>query len=206
MIAIIDYGMGNLRSVGKAVEKVGGSVEVTSAPETIAAADKLILPGVGAFGDGVENLRKSRLAEPILESISTGRPFLGICLGFQMLQDSSEESPGSGLGLIPGAARRFPAVSASGEKLKVPHMGWNQVRHGKAGGPVSDPVRDDAYFYFVHSYYVKPEDETTVALWCEYGGIDFAAMVVMDNVHATQFHPEKSQSEGLALLQRFVEI
>lgn len=208
MIAIVDYGMGNLGSVAKGVEKVGGKTIVTSDPEKVAEADKVILPGVGAFGDAAKNLRDLRLIAPMLDAIKAGKPFLGICLGQQLLQDSSEETPGSppGLGVIPGTVKRFPTVMADGSRVKVPHIGWNQVEPGPAGDAVSAGVKPGTYFYFVHSYYVLPEDDSTVALWCEYAGVRFAAMVAKDNVYGVQFHPEKSQAEGLALLKRFVEL
>ena len=208
MIAVIDYGMGNLGSVAKAIEKVGGRPVVTSHAADLKVAGKIVLPGVGAFGDAAKNLAEKGLRDAVIEAIHAGKPFLGICLGLQLLQEASEESPGCppGLGLIPGTVKRFPNADASGRRIKVPHIGWNQVYPGKAANPVSRGVAPGTYFYFVHSYYVLPQDESLVALWCGYGDVRFAAMVAWGNVYATQFHPEKSQSEGLALLRRFVEL
>lgn len=197
MITIVDYGMGNLHSVGKALEHLGGAVEVTQSPEKIEAAERLILPGVGAFGDAMLELDRRLLIEPIKRFVESGRPFLGICLGMQLLLDNSEESPGvAGLGLIPGTVRRFQT------KLKVPHMGWNTVEPQRPA-PLLAGLRDQAYFYFVHSYYVVPDDPEASAGVTEYGGL-FASVLWKKNIQATQFHPEKSQENGLAMLRNFV--
>ncbi|MBN2809838.1 MAG: imidazole glycerol phosphate synthase subunit HisH [Deltaproteobacteria bacterium] len=206
MIAIVDYGMGNLRSVQKAVEKVGYKAEITRSPQRIADARAVILPGVGAFKDCIDNLEKFALITPVLKAISSGKPFLGICLGLQLLfSESLEFGRHPGLNVIKGVVKPFsptmPDPDRSGGFLKIPHMGWNSVRVLKPAGALAE-VQDGSYFYFVHSYYVEPEDRQTVALVSDYGG-EFVAAVAFDNVLATQFHPEKSQLQGLAILQAF---
>jgi glutamine amidotransferase len=206
MIAIIDYGMGNLRSVQKGFERVGYPAEVTSDPSVVLAADKIVLPGVGAFRDCIHNLEQGGFVDPILKVISEGRPFLGICLGLQLLFSESEEfGLHKGLGVIPGRVVRFPeGMTEAGEKLPVPHMGWNQISLKKAP-LLFNGVEDDSNVYFVHSYYVKPDDTSVVAATCQYG-IDFCAAIQRDNVMATQFHPEKSQAIGLQMLKNFAEM
>ncbi len=206
MIAIIDYGMGNLRSVQKGFERVGYPAEVTSDPSVVLAADKIVLPGVGAFRDCIHNLEQGGFVDPILKVISEGRPFLGICLGLQLLFSESEEfGLHKGLGVIPGRVVRFPeGMTEAGEKLPVPHMGWNQISLKKAP-LLFNGVEDDSNVYFVHSYYVKPDDSSVVAATCQYG-IDFCAAIQRDNVMATQFHPEKSQAIGLQMLKNFAEM
>jgi glutamine amidotransferase len=206
MIAIIDYGMGNLRSVQKGFERVGYPADVTSDPAVILAADKIVLPGVGAFRDCIHNLEQGGFVDPILKVISEGRPFLGICLGLQLLFSESEEfGLHKGLGVIPGRVVRFPeGMTEAGEKLPVPHMGWNQISLKKAP-LLFNGVEDDSNVYFVHSYYVKPDDTSVVAATCQYG-IDFCAAIQRDNVMATQFHPEKSQAIGLQMLKNFAEM
>ena len=207
MIVVIDYGMGNLRSVSKALESLGAPVRVTSDPGEVAAASKMILPGVGAFGAAMDELRRRQLVEPIKAAIAAGKPYLGICLGLQLLFEHSEEGNTDGLGVLRGAVKRFPA----GTDLKVPHMGWNQVQRqatsAKRQGscPLLAGIPEGSYFYFVHSYYGAPLDRSVVALETEYG-TRFASMVWKDRLFATQFHPEKSQSLGLKLLKNFVEI
>lgn len=202
MIAVIDYGMGNLRSVTKALEKLGAEVKVTSDPEDIRSADKIVLPGVGAFGDAICELRKRNLIKPIKEAIEKGKPFLGICLGLQLLFKSSEENPGvPGLGIFPGTVVRFP----SSADLKVPHMGWNEVALSKDRAGLIEGVKDLGYFYFVHSYYAKPEDTSLIQGSSDYG-VRFPAILGKRNIWATQFHPEKSQEEGLKILQNFVKL
>lgn len=201
MITIVDYQMGNLRSVQKAIEHAGGEAIVSSDPEQIAAASKLILPGVGAFGDAMQELRRRDLVEPIREFIGSGRPFLGICLGLQLLFERGyEHGEHEGLGVLAGDVVRFELPAG----LKVPHMGWNAVTV-KHRSPLLNTIPDGTYFYFVHSYYVRPADPSIVALECEYGN-PFCAMVHRDNLYATQFHPEKSQADGLKLLAGFVEL
>jgi len=199
MIAVIDYGMGNLRSVSKALELVGGQVIVTSEPADIVGADAVVLPGVGAFGHAMDNLLKRNLVAPITESIASGTPFLGICLGLQLLFDESEEDAGvKGLGIIPGSVRRFNTT------LKVPHMGWNELSLKKEV-PVLKNTPDGSFMYFVHSYYVDPKDTNVVAATTCYDR-EFVSAIATDNVFATQFHPEKSAEKGLAILKEFCEL
>lgn len=205
-IAVIDYGMGNLHSVGKALEHVGvGSVrvQITSDPQVIRDADRVVLPGVGAIGDCMAHLARHELLEVIRE-VSSDRPFLGICMGMQVLLDNSEESGGvDGLGVLPGRVRGFGADLSDGEQhLKVPHMGWNQVTQ-TLPHPMWHGIPDLARFYFVHSYYVDAENPRQVAGSCQYG-VEFAAAVADGARFAVQFHPEKSHTHGLQLLQNFV--
>jgi len=206
---VVDYGMGNLRSVSKALESLGASVRVSSDPKDVAAADKLILPGVGAFPAAMRELTARRLVEPIQQFIASGKPYLGICLGLQLLFESSEEGEGAaGLGVLAGAVKRF-APSAT---RKVPHMGWNQVTgRQKAEGrrqdecPLLSGIPDGSFVYFVHSYYAEPADRAVTALETDYG-VRFAAMVWRERLFATQFHPEKSQAVGLQLLKSFIAL
>ncbi len=206
-IAIVDYQMGNLRSVQKALQRVGGCATVTSNPRDIATADKVVLPGVGAFGDAIAELKNRNLVKPIVEAIDQGKPVLGICLGFQLLFEVGYEGGTyEGLGVLPGCVKRFSGPPFSGEAvLKVPHMGWNQVAELKPECPLFQGLRADEYFYFVHSYFVEPSRVEDRWLDCDYG-IRFCAAIWRDNLYATQFHPEKSQSSGLKLLKNFVEL
>lgn len=206
MIAVIDYGMGNLRSVQKGFEKLGYEAVITSDPAVVMDAEKIVLPGVGAFRDCISNLEQGGFVEPILKTISEGRPFLGICLGLQLLFSESEEfGLHKGLGIIPGRVIRFPEnMTENGIKLPVPHMGWNQINL-KQPAPLFENVTDGSNVYFVHSYYVKPEDPSVVAATCNYG-IEFCAAICKDNLMATQFHPEKSQGIGLSMLKNFAEM
>lgn len=198
MIIIVDYQMGNLRSVQKGIERVGGSARISSDPREIAEAEKLILPGVGAFGDAMTEIRRRDLAGPIRDFIDSGKPFLGICLGLQLLFERGfEHGEHDGLGVLKGDVVRFELPSS----YKVPHMGWNTVTH-QTEPPLLKDISPEAHFYFVHSYYVRPADPSVVALTCDYGG-PFCAMVWRDNLFATQFHPEKSQADGLKLLSAF---
>ncbi|MCK5392349.1 MAG: imidazole glycerol phosphate synthase subunit HisH [Deltaproteobacteria bacterium] len=200
MIAIVDYGMGNLRSVSKAFQSQEFPAIVTRNPDDIAGASGLVLPGVGAFGDCVKNLGEYGLIDPIKEFIDSGRPFLGICLGLQVLFEESEEAPGvKGLGLIKGRVIKFPDFKNEG--LKVPHMGWNQVTI-KKDIPILEGVPQNSWFYFVHSYYPKPEDDNVSAVKTFYG-LEFTAAVAKDNIFASQFHPEKSSTLGLKVIQNF---
>ncbi len=200
-IAIIDYQMGNLRSVQKAFEKVGFTATISNRPEEIAAADKVVLPGVGAFGDAIAELRRRELVEPIRQAIAAGKPFLGICLGLQLLFDLGYEGGEfAGLGVLPGKVVRFNLPA----EYKVPHMGWNQARIVRPA-PILKDIPAGAHFYFVHSYYAVPADPGVTAIECDYGH-PFCAMVWRDNLFATQFHPEKSQASGLKLLQNFAEL
>ena len=197
-IAIIDYGMGNLRSVQKGLERVGFPAEVTRDAQRIAAAVGVVLPGVGAFGACMDNLRAYGLEEAVRHVIRRGTPFLGICLGMQLLFDESEEfGPVKGLGIFPGRVVRF--VDTPG--LQVPHMGWNQIRK-RQDPPHLRGITDGAFVYFVHSYYVVPADPSLTATSTEYGG-EFTSAVCRDNVFATQYHPEKSQAVGLQILENF---
>ncbi len=200
MIAVIDYEMGNLRSVQKALEHVGARAVITRDPAVIAAADAAVLPGVGAFGMCMENLRRHDLIGPVKDYVATGRPFLGICLGMQLLFDSSEEfGPVDGLGILPGRVVRFAADPAG--VRKVPHMGWNAL-HVVRQAPELAGISDGTPVYFVHSYHSVPDDPRVVATTTEYG-VEFVSSVWRENVFACQFHPEKSQAAGLRLLANF---
>ncbi len=201
MIAIVDYGMGNLRSVQKGFEKVGHSAEVTNDPAALAAATKIVLPGVGAFEDAMTELRHRELVGPILGAIESGKPFLGICLGLQLLFEVSyENGRHEGLGVLPGEVRRFELP----REFSVPHMGWNQLDIRRPA-PVFDGLAGGTYVYFVHSYYVAPADPAVIATETDYGG-PFCSTVWRDNLFATQFHPEKSQADGLRILRNFAEL
>jgi glutamine amidotransferase len=201
MIAIIDYGMGNLRSVQKALERVGHTATITNDPAVLADARRLILPGVGAFRDAIGAIEERGLADPIRAAISGGKPFLGVCLGLQLLFDTSyEDGTYRGLGIVPGEVVRF-AVPA---EFKVPHMGWNQIGIRRSA-PILSGIDDGDYFYFVHSYYVVPKDESVIALETDYSA-SFCSGIWRDNLFAVQFHPEKSQEAGLKLLKNFVEL
>jgi glutamine amidotransferase len=201
MIAIIDYQMGNLRSVQKGFERVGHAAVITSDPAVLAIAEKIVLPGVGAFRDAISALRERKLVEPICEAIKAGKPFLGICLGLQLLFDRSyEDGEHEGLGVIPGKVVRFHLPAS----YKVPHMGWNQVRF-RHRPPIFEGVTDNAHFYFVHSYYVVPLDANVIATETDYGQV-FCSSIWQSRLYAVQFHPEKSQAVGLRLLKNFAEI
>jgi len=197
-IAIIDYGMGNLRSVQKAFEKVGHPAVVTNDPAVVARADKVVLPGVGAFEDAIAELHSRKLVRPVLAAIESGKPFLGICLGLQMLFDVSHENGRhEGLGVLRGEVLRFDLP----QDYSVPHMGWNQVDFAKRP-PLLEGMDPGTYFYFVHSYYVVPQDASVVATTTDYGS-PFCSMIWRDNLFASQFHPEKSQAEGLKFFRNF---
>jgi len=199
-IAIIDYQMGNLRSVQKGFEKVGHEATITCDPAELAKAERIVLPGVGAFGDAIAELRRRKLVEPIKESVASGKPFLGICLGLQLLFDVGyENGEYEGLGILRGKCVRFDLP----HEFKVPHMGWNRGTI-KQKAPILKDTADGTFFYFVHSYYVVPEDPRLIAIEADYGH-PFCAAVWKDNLFATQFHPEKSQAEGLKLLKAFAE-
>jgi glutamine amidotransferase len=201
MIAIIDYQMGNLRSVQKALEKVGHAAEITSDPRVLAQADKVILPGVGAFRDCMAELRRRDLVGPIKDTIESGKPFLGICLGLQLLFDVSyEDGEHEGLGVLKGEVLRFDVPP----QYKVPHMGWNQAKILRRP-PHLEGINEGDHFYFVHSYYVAPSDPELVAIEVDYPQ-PFCAAVWRDNLFASQFHPEKSQANGLKLLANFAEL
>jgi len=196
-IVCIDYGAGNLRSIVNGFRKIGAKVELTEDPGRLKTADAIVLPGVGSFGDAMERLKTLKPA--ILEAVEAGTPFIGMCLGEQVIFESSDESPGAeGLGLFPGTCRRFKAGG-----LKVPHMGWNTITLAK-DCPMFEGIDDETYFYFVHSYYVVPKDWELVASETEYG-VMFPSAVWDRNVFATQFHPEKSGPQGLRILENFVK-
>jgi|SRR3972149_2510322 len=198
MIAIIDYDMGNLRSVAKAFEKVGATAAVTRDPKAILNASHVVLPGVGAFKDCMRNLDEYGLIDPIIKSIESGKPFLGICLGLQLLFDESMEfGHHRGLGVVKGKVVRFP----EGTGLKVPHMGWNEATK-RIDSPLLSGIEDDTFFYFVHSYYAVPEDRSVDLTTTGYG-LDFTSSIMKDNIMACQFHPEKSQKSGLKVLENF---
>jgi len=214
-ILVVDYGMGNLRSVSKALEKAGAKVKISSAPKDILRADKLVLPGVGAFKDAMAELKSRRLIKPIKKFVETGKPFLGLCLGLQLIFSKSEEgrSPSKGQGpaaagldLIKGKIVRFRS-----KKLKIPHMGWNRLKvkskvlrqQGKC--PLLKGIPEGTYVYFVHSYYAVPADNKCVAAWTDYG-VKFPSVICSKNIYATQFHPEKSQRLGLEILRNFVKL
>ena len=200
-VIIVDYGMANLRSVQKALEKVGAAAEISGDPNRLADAHKLVLPGVGAFRDAIARLREASLAEPILAHICAGRPFFGICLGLQLLFTTSyEDGVDEGLNLFPGEVIRFADVPG----LKVPHIGWNQLKIKRPAPHLADLPPDPAV-YFVHSYYVVPKDPALVATETDYP-TPFASSIWQHNVFATQFHPEKSQRVGLQMLKNFVEL
>ena len=222
MIIIVDYGMGNLRSVSKALEKVGAKVKVSGDPKDVLRAEKLIVPGVGAFRDAMAELNSRRLIAPIKEFVGSGKPFLGLCLGLQLIFSESEEGGMSkGLGLIKGKVVRFKS-----KKLKIPHMGWNQLWTADSGQrsavrkdlhaerctlnaktfcPLLKGIPEGAYVYFVHSYYAVPDNKRCVAAWTDYG-VKFPSVICSDNIYATQFHPEKSQETGLKILRNFIKL
>lgn len=201
MIAIIDYGVGNLFSVEKALAALGADAKITSDARTIAAADKIVLPGVGAFGDCMENLTATGLIPTIKDFVKTGKPMLGICVGLQILFEGSDESIGvAGLGLLKGKVRRIQAPG-----LKVPHMGWNSLTIKSPRQPLDlfQGLSEKPYVYFVHSYHAVPQDSSIVTATTEYGS-ELTAAVAKGNIQATQFHPEKSGDVGLAILKNFI--
>ena len=202
MIAVVDYGMGNLRSVVKGLEKVGAAAVVTADPAVVSAADGVVLPGVGAFGMAMDHLRQSGLDAAILAAIAAEKPFLGICLGLQLLFEESEEfGPVRGLGVFPGrVVRFFPEGAPAG--VKIPHMGWNELEM-RAPTPVLADIPEHTYVYFVHSYYVAPEDPSIIATSTEYSGQHFTSSITAGNLFACQFHPEKSGALGLRMLSNF---
>lgn len=204
MIAIIDYDMGNLRSVAKAFEKAGAASVITRDAGVIGNASHMVLPGVGAFKDCMRNLMDYGLVEPIKKHIDAGKPFLGICLGMQLLfEEGTEHGTHKGLGIIKGRVERFP-FAGKPSALKVPHIGWNDVSIKKPA-PLLEGIPDGTYFYFVHSYYCAPAEEDVALTMTDYGGV-FTSSVWRDNVFACQFHPEKSQRAGLRVLKNFSEL
>ena len=201
MIAIIDYGAGNLSSVKKALDYLGAESEITDDKEKIFSATHIILPGVGSFGDAMMSMQKKGLTEAVKEAAVSGKPFLGICLGLQLLFESSDESPDvKGLGILNGKIVTIPKENG----LKVPHIGWNSISLRQKGGIFKD-LRDESYFYFVHSYYLKGADNDAVAATTQYG-VEIECAVQKGKLCATQFHPEKSGSAGLKLLKNFIDM
>lgn len=199
MIAIIDYGMGNLRSVSKALEYLGASYKLCSRGKDLARASKVILPGVGAFGDAMKELKSRGFVGPISELVSRKIKLMGVCLGLQLFFEKSEENPGvKGLGIFKGTVRKFRSPN-----VKIPHMGWNDLKIAKKH-PLLQGIGNGDYFYFVHSYYGKPAAKGLSLATCRYGREDFAAVIGDDHVFATQFHPEKSQEKGLRILKNFI--
>lgn len=202
MIAIIDYDMGNLRSVQKAFEVVGHQATVTRDPAVIEQASHVVLPGVGAFGDCMDNLRKYGLIDPIRQAIRMDKPFLGICLGYQVLFDESHEfGLHKGLGILPGTVRAFRGADSGHPILKIPHMGWNTIEVCRPAPPLQG-IPSGSFVYFVHSYYVEPAQSSLTCTETQYG-VTFASSVWKDKIFATQFHPEKSQDVGLRILKNF---
>jgi glutamine amidotransferase len=205
-IAVIDYGMGNLRSVAKALEHVGGDVTIATGPEQVRAADRVVFPGVGAIRDCLAALDEQGLREAVVEAART-KPFLGICLGMQALMETSlEHGEHAALGLLPGRVVPFPEeamVDGAGHRLKIPHMGWNRVHFMESEHPMWAGIGDDSHFYFVHSYIVEPAGPDIIAAATVYG-IQFTSAVAQENLFAVQFHPEKSSSRGLQLLANFI--
>ena len=202
MIAIIDYDAGNLRSVEKALLSIGEETIVTRKHDEILAADKVILPGVGAFGDAMRKLKEYGLVDTIHEAVDSGKPFLGICLGLQLLFRRSDESAGvEGLSILPGEILRIPDAPG----IKIPHIGWNSLEVSE-GARLFRGLGENPYVYFVHSYYLKADDDSIVAATAEYGGTLIHASVQKDNVYACQFHPEKSGSVGMQILKNFAAL
>lgn len=198
MIAVIDYGLGNLRSVSKALEKAGAKTKVTNSPKVISKAEAIVFPGVGAFSKGMENLRKLKILKTITDSIKSGKPFLGLCLGLQLLFTESEEYGNhKGFSIIKGKVKRFMG------KVKIPHMGWNQVKFTGQHADLFKGVNKGNYFYFVHSYYVEPEDKSIITTRTDYG-IEFASSIQKNNIYGLQFHPEKSGELGQRVLENFI--
>lgn len=200
MIVMIDYGAGNIRSVAKAFETLGADIIVTDDPLDLAKADKIVLPGVGAFGQAADALYNKKLVPAILEEVDKGKPFLGICIGFHVLMQKGEEDPGHpGIGLIRGTVPRFIV-----KDLKVPHLGWNQVAQVR-DSPIWKDIPDTSFFYFAHSYHVWPEDESIAIGRTDYG-IDVISAIQRENIFGIQFHPEKSQKWGLKVLKNFIDL
>ncbi|MCQ9206388.1 MAG: imidazole glycerol phosphate synthase subunit HisH [Omnitrophica bacterium] len=200
-VTVIDYGLGNLASVYNALTFLGVDAKVSALPQDIDKADKLVLPGVGAFGNAMAGLHKRGLIEPIKNFLTSGKAYLGICLGLQLLFEQSEEGGVKGLGIFKGEVKRFQAASG----IKVPHIGWNTVKLKADSSKLTADIKDGSYFYFDHSYYASPEDTGAIAANTEYG-INFASMIRRDNVYAVQFHPERSQKLGLKFLENFIKL
>lgn len=207
MLVVVDYGMGNLRSVAKAFEHLGCPAKISDTPADIQAADRLVLPGVGAFADAMAALQSRGLVDPIISFIGSGKPFLGVCLGLQLLFElSHEDGRHRGLAVWPGQCVRFDFTGhPDAATLKIPHMGWNEIQI-QNDCPLFTNLPGRSSTYFVHSYHVVPQDKTISAALTEYGGLNFTSAAWKDNVMATQFHPEKSQRVGLKMLQNFLKL
>ncbi len=206
MIAVIDYGMGNLRSVQKALERAGGDARLVRTPSELSGAQKIVFPGVAAFGDAMDQLRGQKLVEPIVAAVRAGTPYLGFCLGLQLLFEvGTEDGEHKGLGILGGRVEKFDfGPDLTSQRLRIPHMGWNQV-HWTKDCPMLRGIEQGAYAYFAHSYYPVPADSSIVVTTTDYG-LNFCSSVWKDNIFATQFHPEKSQAVGLKLLENFVKL
>ncbi|MFA7236419.1 MAG: imidazole glycerol phosphate synthase subunit HisH [Phycisphaeraceae bacterium] len=203
MIGLIDYRMGNLRSVEKALQRFDAPVSIVRTPAELSHCDKLILPGVGAFADAMIHLRQQQLVEPLRDFAASGKPFLGICLGLQLLFDTStEDGSHEGLGILPGGVVRFDPIDPT---VKVPQMGWNALSFTQRDNPLFAGLADGCFVYFVHSYFAQPADAATTAATADYAG-PFCAAVRKANIFATQFHPEKSQRVGLKMLENFARL
>jgi glutamine amidotransferase len=202
VIAVIDYDMGNLHSACKGLENAGATPKITDSAKEIEQADAVVLPGVGAFDPAVQHLRSRDLVQPIKDAIASGKPFLGICLGLQILFDASEEGSESGLGIVPGRVRRFHPEP----DITIPHMGWNQLDLTQPNCPLWQGLSEHPWLYFVHSYYVDPSDPTVRSATITHGTQTITAAIAQDNLMAVQFHPEKSSTAGLQLLSNFVQL
>lgn len=199
MIVLVDYGMGNLRSVQKAFEVCGAKVKISSSASDIANASKIVLPGVGAFGEAMRELKKRGLVAVLKKKIEQGTPYLGLCLGLQLLFEKSDEGRTPGFGVIKGSVKRFKG------NYKIPHMGWNNLKLGRSSGAILKSAKEKDYFYFVHSYFAEPKDKSVIAATTSYGGKEFCSAIAKGNLFATQFHPEKSQAAGLKIIKNFIQ-
>ncbi|MDJ0680884.1 MAG: imidazole glycerol phosphate synthase subunit HisH [Xenococcaceae cyanobacterium MO_167.B52] len=201
-IAVIDYDMGNLHSACKGFEQAGATTLVTDSPQDIAEADAVVLPGVGAFDPAMQHIRSRHLEQPIKDAIASGKPFLGICLGLQILFEASEEGTEKGLGVIPGTVKKFHHEPG----ITIPHMGWNQLELTQVDHPLWQQLPNNPYVYFVHSYYVEPQDTSVNAATVTHGSQKVTAAIAYNNLMAVQFHPEKSSDHGLQILSNFVTL
>lgn len=201
-ITVIDYDMGNLHSVCKGLEKAGATTKITDSPQAMAQSDAIVLPGVGSFDPAIEHLQERDLIYPLQQAIKSGKPFLGICLGLQILLESSEEGKQQGLGIIKGRVKRFQSEA----NLTIPHMGWNTLKVTQNQHPLWKNLPPNPYLYFVHSYYVEPDDKNVIASQVTHGTQTVTASIAQDNLMAVQFHPEKSSDYGLQILTNFVEL
>ena len=200
-ITIIDYGLGNLRSVYNALKFLGASPLISESPHDAQQADKIILPGVGSSKDAMSGLKKRGLMEVLKKFLASGKPYLGICLGLQILFEKSEEGDTDGLGIFKGPVKRFREEDG----IKVPHIGWNTVKAQSSNAKITGGIKDESYFYFDHSYYVLPQDKSIIAGTTEYG-LDFTSMIEKDKIYGVQFHPERSQDLGLKILKNFIKL